>query len=299
MAFLRSSAGVKPFIADAALLACSVIWGSTFFIVKDVIRDMDPFVLVFYRFAVASLILGIVLWRRGDRLFDRLERGANLTVWLWIGFMSQTIGLRYTKASNAAFITSLFVLLIPFTGWLFLGQRPSLRSLFAVALAVTGLWILTGGVSEFNNGDALNLLAAASFSLHLTFACRYLLEGADPWLLCFQQFAMMALINLAIAMAWGLPMAVTSARVFAAAAYLAFFATLATGLTHLVAQRHTTLLRCSIIFALEPLFATLFAWCAGGEQFSWSVAAGGAVMIIAVVTAQLQPATMAFVNKAE
>ena len=103
----------KNYLADLGLLYASAIWGTTFFIVKDTINYIDPVTLCAYRFFLAALILLPIILKTKKLPFSNLKEGLILGVFLWFIYVAQTIGLVYTSASNAAFITGLFVVFIP------------------------------------------------------------------------------------------------------------------------------------------------------------------------------------------
>jgi drug/metabolite transporter (DMT)-like permease len=279
----------RSLIADAGLLYAAAIWGSTFFIVKAALADIDPVVLVAYRFGLAALILGgyLVVSRRA--LWRNLREGVILGVMLWLIYAPQTIGLRFTTASNSGLITGLFVVFVPLLALLFFRKKIRPLELVAVGLSLIGLWLLTGGIRGMNLGDAITLITAVAYALHVLYADRFVKAGFDPYTLCFQQFVVVSLLSFIAAILFRLPFSAGSANTIGIVVFLTLFPTISAFVIQLVAQRHTAAIRVSLIFALEPVFAAIFAWTLGGEQFIAERAIGGLLIFSAMITAELAP----------
>lgn len=251
-------------LATLGLVYAAAIWGSTFVLVKDSLAHIHPVTLVGYRFMLAGLALGAwLLWRR-QPLWAGWRHGVGLGVLLWLLYGPQTIGLGYTSAANSAFITGLFVAFVPLLGWLVFRRRPGWGDWGVVALALLGLWLLTGGLRAANAGDLLTLLTAAAFAAHILAIDYALQAGHDPLALNVQQFLTVGGISLALAAGLGLPLAVSSTTTWGVIFFLAFLPTLLAFVIQLWAQKQIAPLRVSLILTLEPVFAALFAWTLGG-----------------------------------
>ncbi len=270
-------------LADMGLLWAAAIWGSTFFIVKDALADIDPIILVGYRFTLAGLILLVYVLKTGRRLNHHWLPGLFLSVVLWLLYIPQTIGLEYTTASNSGFITGLFVAFVPIFMWLIFHRRPGRIDLLATAVALGGLWVLTGGMHDVNLGDILTLLAAVTYALHILYVDRFLKRGADPFVLTCQQFLMVGLFSLVVGVVLDLPFTIGSTQAVWVVIFLAVFPTFSAFLIQVLAQRTTAPFKVSLIFSLEPVFAALFAWTLGGEVFVTHRALGGLLIFSALV----------------
>ena len=101
----------KPFFSDLGLVYCAAIWGSTFFIVKESLFNVNPVMLVAYRFLIAAIILALFLNKK--KLFENWKQGLILGTLIAILYLTQTLGLKYTTASNSGFITGLFIIFVP------------------------------------------------------------------------------------------------------------------------------------------------------------------------------------------
>src|SRR2546428_9015873 len=148
-----------------ALALTTVIWASTFPATKLALEQMLPLSFLFLRFLISSLVLVAVLILAGrpiGRTVETLRTAAIASVFLFLGYVTQTVGMRYTTASNSAFITALYVVLVP----LFL-RRFDFRLWTALSFAVSGLWLLIRPSAEMNRGDLYTLACAAAFALHI------------------------------------------------------------------------------------------------------------------------------------
>jgi drug/metabolite transporter (DMT)-like permease len=281
--FSLKNAGV-----NLGLFYAAAIWGSTFFIVKDTLNFISPTLLVGYRFTLAALILAIYLVIKRENLFTNIKQGLFMGIFLWLLYITQTIGLKITTASNSGFITGLFVAFVPIFAFLLFKKRPTYFGLAAVGLSLIGLWLLSGGMKELNTGDILTLAAAMSYAIHILLADRYLKGGTDPYVLCFQQFAFVGVASLIFGGLESSKWIPLNALVFGTIAFLAIFPTLSAFVIQLLAQRFVSPLRVSLIFAFEPVFAALFAWTLGGELLRPERALGGLLIFIAMVVSGLE-----------
>lgn len=267
------------------LVYCAAIWGATFFMVKDALASVDPVAMVAHRFLIAALLL--LPWALRRRLKALLWEGFVLSLILAALYISQTVGLGHTTASNCAFITGLFVVFVPLY-MLVLYRKPlAATQWLAVTVAVGGLWLLTGGLSGVNRGDALSLIAAATYAGHLLFTDRCVRSDADVVLLAFHQFWMTAAMAYLACFVLRLPVAVAAPKGWLVIVFLALFPTLSAFFLQILIQRKLPPLTVSLGFSLEPVFAALFAWTLGGEEFVGRRAVGGMLIVAAMVLGEL------------
>ncbi|MCX5783489.1 MAG: DMT family transporter [Elusimicrobia bacterium] len=267
----------------AALLYCTVVWGSSFFIVKDILSAVHPVTLTAYRFIIASVIfLPLLLWSKKN-LRHSVKEGFFLAFWLTFLYVTQNWGLYYTTASNSGFITGLFVIFVPIIQFFIFSRPVSKLNWLASALAVAGLWILTGGTQGFNKGDALTILSSIAYAVQLLLVDVYLKRGADAMLMAFHQFWITALMCLGLSLAFSCPMEITSARAGYMLIFLAVFPTFSAFTIQVWAQKKASPIKNSLIFSLEPVFAAAFAWTLGGEQFKLSSLIGGTIIVLAII----------------
>jgi drug/metabolite transporter (DMT)-like permease len=280
----------KSVQADVALLAITVIWGSTFAIVKSILIQISPVLLLSLRFWIAGLAIVLVVPRvlRGISL-ETLRRGGILCVLVAAGFLFQTVGLRSTSPSRSAFITSLVVLFVPLLEYVVFRHRPKLQTLLGVALATFGLALLTLNPREFtmHRGDLLTVLCAFVFAMQMVLLGRYL-PSSD-----FRQLALLEIIGSAVICSILLPLFETPFIVWDArfVFYLLVTAVLATALAVYVqnsAQRFTTPSRAALIFSLEPFFAALFSYLILGQVLTGREWIGGCMVLGGILISEIR-----------
>ena len=275
-----------PSWADLGLVYCAAVWGATFFLVKDALAGVDPIAMVAHRFLLAALLLSPWALTRPSR-FKHLKESFLLAVLLFFLYVSQTVGLAFTTASNSGFITGLFVIFVPLFLLALFGRPPTAIQWASAALALAGLWLLTGGIRSANFGDAITLVSAATYAGHLLATDRCVRADADALILAFHQFWMTGALAGLAALATGRSFAVGSSRAAGTILFLAVVPTLSAFFIQMRAQKTVPPVKVSLIFSLEPVFAALFAWTLGGETFSTSRAIGGALIVAAMAAGEL------------
>lgn len=274
-------------LSDIGLFYAAAIWGSTFFIVKGALSGIDPVVMVGYRFLIAGTIMLAFLLISRRPVFSGLGRSLFLSIILYGLYISQTIGLEYTTASNSGFITGLFVFFTPVFMFSIFRKHPTHMEWIASLISLAGLWVLTGGMTDVNLGDLITLIAAVTYALHVLYSDKYMKAGVDPFIISCQQFLMVGIMAVVTGWLFNLDFTVYSRASMWAVIFLALFPTLSAFVIQMLAQRFTSPLKVSLIFAFEPLFAAGFAWTLGGEHIIWHRAAGGLLIFVALVVSGL------------
>lgn len=278
-------------MATSALLLASAVWGWTFVLVKDALREVGPFWFLALRFSLATLLsLPFLAGRPGARAWNTWRWGGLLGLALFGGYFLQTWGLVYTTAQKSGLITGLSVVLVPVIAWAF-GRRPTRRTWLGVALAAVGLFFLSLGGASLGEGtwfgDLLTALCAVAFALHLVLLDRYA-KAADPRSLLAPQVGLVALLSL-VGSGWrGEVTFAFPSQVWVAVGVTAALAT--TGAFGLVlwAGRRVTAPRIAIVLSTEPMFAALFGWWLLGEVLS-PLQAAGAALVLAGILSQRSP----------
>ncbi|MCC2591883.1 DMT family transporter [Tessaracoccus sp. OS52] len=270
-------------MATAALLAVTVIWGSTFFVIKDAVDAMDPADFLAVRFTLAAVVICAVLWRRIARLSPKHWAFAlGVGAVYGLGQLAQTYGLRLTSASMSGFITGTYVVITPLVVWAVFRRRPSVRTWVAVLVAVVGLGVLSiTGTSIGGPGEALTLLGAALYAVHIV-ALDRAARRVDVLALTAVQMVGIALV-VGIA---GLPGGYTvpaAPSVLGAIAYTALVAGVLTMGLQTWSQQYLAPTRVALLMTLEPVFATLFAVVFGGESVTLRLLIGGLMILAGTV----------------
>lgn len=283
---MNKKSGQRKMWSDIGLFYCAAIWGSTFIITKGALGAVNPVVMVAIRFALSAAILLPWVSRR-PRFTAQLKEGVILSGFLALLYLTQTVGLVYTSAANSGFITGLFIIFIPVFMFVLRRRRPCRLEVVSAALAICGLWLLTGGVRGGNAGDALTLVAAAAYSAHLIFTDKYVKRNADTVMLAFHQFWCVSLVSFMIALFKGYPLAVAGAGGWGVILFLAVFPTLTAFYIQMLAQKEAEPFKVGLIFTLEPVFAAIFAWTWGGEEFIIIKALGGLLIVSGMLIGEL------------
>ena len=184
-------------LASSGLLVTAAIWGFSFVIVKDSLDYMDAMYMVACRYTIAAAVMGIIFIKKWKLLNkDYLVHGSLTGAFLFLGYLTQTIGCRYTTAGKNAFLTTVYVILIPFIAWLLTKKRPGIFVFLAAVMSLTGIGFLALGSEEItgvNRGDVLTLVCGVFFALHIIYTERFNSKGGDPLFLTLLQFVFTAL----------------------------------------------------------------------------------------------------------
>lgn len=279
----------KLILADLALIFATLVWGSTFTIVKLSLAQVSPILFIALRFWVATAMMIALLPRAIVGIsWKTLRRGLILSVVLLGGFVFQTLGLRGTTPSRSAFITSLSVLLVPLLGYFVFHSRPRSKTLVGVVLATVGLGMLTLSRSDmrFQWWEGLTLICAIFFALHILLLGRYLPKSDYRQLVILQMAGCAVLCTFLIPML-EMPFLVWDARF---TLYLLITGALATAFAYYLqnrAQQHTTPNRAALIFSLEPFFAVFFAYLLLGQSLSGREWLGGVLVIAGILVSEI------------
>jgi drug/metabolite transporter (DMT)-like permease len=284
--------GVGAYRWELAMVAVTAVWGSTFVLVRDAVGQVPPFAFVAYRFLAAALLLAAIRPRlalggpgRGPGL-GPLGAGVAIGVALFCGYGFQTVGLQYTTASNAGFITGLSVVLTPLLGAVLLRQAPGRWPVTGACLAAVGLALLSLQRLEVRRGDALVLGCAFAFAAHILLLGRYA-PRLDTYRLAVVQLATAGLLALAWAGVAGDLVVPASADVWVALAITSVAASAGAFLIQTRAQREVSPTRTAVIFTMEPVFAGLFGFLLAGERLSGRGWLGAGLILAGMLTAEL------------
>ena len=278
-------------IPELALIGIAAIWGLTFVMVQDAVKVLPAMAFLAYRFIPASLLVGIIFRRGlGSLSRDGWRAGALMGVFLTAGYIFQTMGLERTSASNAGFITGMFVVLTPIFGSLFLKQRAGRIAWIAALVSSFGLYLLSGtGSGGLNlSGDGLVLLCACSFAGHILVTDRAVGHHETGPLLAVQ-LGVCGLATLILSIATdGLPVPEGS-DVWTALVVTSVLASALGFFVQTYAQRHAPPARTALILASEPAFAGLFAWLLADERLSALGWLGAGLILASIIAVEAVP----------
>jgi len=285
--------------ADLTLLIVSVIWGSAFVAQRVAGEQGSVYLFNAARYLLAALVV-LPLALRVGRASKSTSQVADRThpreqyKWIFIaGFVLfvasalQQAGMVYTTAGNAGFITSLYVVLVPFAllfGW---KEKPHWISVVAVVLAGVGAFLLsTGGRFQVRAGDALELIGAFFWTLHVIVLGKYA-SKFEAMSFSAGQLIVCGLLNLSVGLLVE-PMMKINGQLIFAIAYTALFSLGLCYTLQIWAQRHTPPADAALILSLESVFAVISGWLILNEKLV-SIQIWGCVLIfVAVVLSQFK-----------
>lgn len=281
--------------AHLLLIFITVVWGATFVVIKNALDYISPLLYNTLRFSLAALIL-LVIYRAhlGGITRGALRMGTLVGVFLWLGYEFQTAGLKLTTPSKSAFLTAMFVVLVPVflaIGW---RRRLSRWTMAGVTLAFVGLYLLSvpGGSSVFglgdiNRGDVLTMFCAVAFALQIIVLGRAMQSYRFEHIVVVQVGACAVLMALTVPVVERAYVVWTPAVLWA----IAITAVLGTALAFAAqawAQKFTPPTHTALIFSLEPVFAGLTSYVVLGERLGWRGGTGAALILAGVLLSELK-----------
>lgn len=274
-------------LGRASLLGATLIWGSSFIILKSTLDSVPTLWVLALRFTGAAALMALIGWKELKQL-DRqyLKKGAVLGTALFAAYTLQTFGLEYTTPGKNAFLTATYCVLVPFMWWAFTKKRPDAYNLGAALVCIIGMALVSlDGDLSLGLGDGLTICCGIFYALHIILTSRAV-EGRSPVLLSMVQFAVAGLwcwvtAPMVSAFPTGVP-----ASAWWSIAYLCFMCTGICFLLQTIGQKHTTPQTASIILTLESVFGTLLSVIFYHEQLSLKTLTGFVLIFIAVLISE-------------
>jgi drug/metabolite transporter (DMT)-like permease len=284
--------------ADLALALVAFVWGASFVVVKQALSGISIVYFLAIRFSLAAACLFVIFLppflRAGPiAVWRGLRCGAAAGAFLWLGYMLQTFGLKYTTAGKSGFLTGLYIVLAPLVSAIVYRRWPQRRELFGIAIASVGMILMTfpavGSRLNFNRGDLLTIGCAVAYAFHLLvlgyFSQRELFQAvALGQILCAALLSTGSLVVEPPRVRWtpNVTFAILLTSVFATALAFAL---------QTWGQKFTTATRTALIFTLEPVFALMAAVLVGHEPLTASAVVGGALILAGILAVELKPLT--------
>ena len=249
------------------LILTTLFWGGSFLFTKIGLREIPPALFVFSRFTLATIIMLIVFVRRLPSLNRGiLRRGVIVGVALGLTNIMFVFGIQGTSISRAGVLNNLFVLFIPLITKLVWRDRIGRINLGGVALAALGIWLLaTSGGAGFNRGDLLSTICAFFIACHIITVSKVLRDD-DVYLVSMIQFATVAAIAGAVALATPTPAFSVSVTGMMTVVYCAIFPTIFCFTLQNTFQRYVTPTRAGLVYTLDPVWSLLAGMFVLGEH---------------------------------
>ncbi|MFG0678055.1 DMT family transporter [Delftia sp. WSY_7] len=265
---------------ELALIAVTMVWGGTFLVVHLAMQHSGPLFFVGLRFVTAGLI-GLLVFRKAMAGLTRTELVAGIAIGasIFLGYGLQTFGLQTISSSKSAFLTALYVPLVPLVQWLVMGKPPRLMSWIGIGLAFTGLILVAGpesGGMELNVGEMATMLST------LAIAAEVLLIGHFAGKVDARRVTTVQLLAAGTMALLAMPVAGESVPDFSwiwlTAAVAMACASILIQLTMNWAQKSLSPTRATVIYASEPVWAGIVGRMAGDRLPGLAIL--GAVLIV-------------------
>ena len=282
----------NQWIADGLLLAAAIIWGSAFAVVKNTLDSVPPSMMIALRFGIAALISGVIL-RKHLRGLTRGQVLMGLLVGVLTGlaYIVQTIGLQDTTAGKNAFLTTIYVLLVPFGSAVLFHEKLGARRYVAAVLMLLGIGILS---LDGERGDVLTLVCGVLYAAQIISVGRCN-ERMDTYALIVLEFAFAALTGLCWSLATerGMPIQ-WNMQSIGGILYVAVFSTMLASSCQNIAQKLAPTSHAALLMSLESVFGALSGVIFLGEKLTIRMGLSFLVIFAAVVLSETTASSKKF-----
>ena len=282
-------------LAKLALLVATVIWGSTFVILKNALESVPTYFILSFRFLTATLLLSVIFFKKW-RLVNKqyLWQGGLIGVCLAIAYIFQTVGLANTTPGKNAFLTATYCVLVPFLMWMIYGKKPDKYNVIAGLTCIVGIGLVSlDGKFVIQFGDYMTLVCGLFFGLQIIFISVFN-KDKDAILMTIIQFFTAGIITGILSLCFEtIPQSIpTSAWI--EVIYLTIFGTMIAFLLQNVSQKHMSSSAAAIILTLEAVVGAIFSVVFYGEVLTLKVFAGFVVIFVAVFLSETK---LSFIKK--
>ncbi|WP_084403056.1 DMT family transporter [Schaalia suimastitidis] len=276
----------QKYLPAVALIGVTVVWGSSFFLIRDLVHTIAPLDFLGLRFAIAALVIGAVRCRPLIRSTRRTWGRGIILGLVWTGAqIFQTYALSVGSASAVGVVTGMYVVLTPLILFLACRMRLSARVWAASALAMTGLVVLSYQGWSFGGGESLALVGAFLYAVHIVLLGRWSPKENGLDLAAIQTITL-ALVLGPLALPGGVTLPQTLQQ-WGVLMYMALVAGVGALYIQTWAQAHIASTAAAVIMTTEPVFAAAFAVGLGGETLTLRLLAGGGMIVAAMMINEL------------
>ena len=274
---------MKHKVASWLLLAVAMSWGLAFVTMKDALGRQSVNSFLFYRFALAALALVIIhpqIFKKIDK--DIIKHGGITGLFLAAGFIFQTYGLDMTGAAVTGFITGLYVVATPLFEQFFGGRKLGRTVWLSIAIATTGLGLLSIKGFSVGIGELLVLISALCYTGQIIGLSKWS-EGRDVWTMTFMQIIVVAFITGIASVLEGFQSPPDSG-VWGVIVFTAIVCTVTAFVVQTWSQAILESTKAAVIMTMEVVFSAFFAVTLGGEVLSLRTLIGGVLVVISMYT---------------
>jgi len=274
-----------------AIFSTSVIWGTSFVVLKSALDSIGTMWVLAIRFSVSALIL-LFMARRHLKNIDRgcLKGSVLMGLCLAAAYIVQTYGLLYTTPGKNAFLTATYCVLTPFLAWLVYKRRPGVSNVLAALICIVGVGLvsLNESITDINIGDILTLISGFFYSFQIILLENYSDSGEASTITAIQ-FVTAALVCWAGALAFEAPPVNVPAGAWLEIAYLSIMCTAVCFFLQAWGMKYTPSSTVAMLMTLEAVFGVIFSVLFFNELVTAKMLFGFVLIFVAVVLSELQP----------
>lgn len=270
-----------------ALFGASIIWGSSFLVVKSSMDSMGPHTLLAFRFTIASICLCLIFFKRLKSFNkDYFIRGGLAGIFLFIAYSLQTIGITDTTPGKNAFLTAIYCVIVPYLYWIVEKKKPDIFNVLAACLCLTGIGLVSLNRDfTIGFGDTFTLISGFFYAAHIVVLSK-ITKDRDPVLLTIIQFSFVAVFSWIVTLLFEDFPTALSYNAILEVLYLAIFATAMALLLQTIGQKYTKPASAAIILSLEAVFGVLFSVLLYEEELTLKLFIGFLMIFLSIITSE-------------
>ena len=275
-------------LARPLIVLATIIWGSTFFILKDTLDDVSVYFMLAFRFTIAAAVLALVFWKKWKNIDKSyFLAGGVMGTLLFLAYAVQNFGLMGTTPGKNAFFTAVYCVIVPFLYWIIDRTRPDKFNIIAAVLCLAGIGFVSWDSGfALTIGDVLTLIGGLMYACHIV-AVAHFSKGRDIFLLTVLQFAVVALWAwICAGVTHGVPAGGLPGRAWLVLLYLAIAATTLALLFQNVGQKYTNPSSSAVLLSLEAPFGVLFSVLFAQERPTASMVFGFVLIFVSIICSE-------------
>lgn len=277
----------KTTFAKLALLLATIIWGSSFAIMKNSVEVIPPNTLLAIRFSAACIILSLIFFKRLLKINkEYMWQSAIIGLCLFLAYCVQTFGLAQTTPGKNAFLTAVYCVIVPFLFWFVTKEKPGFYNVIAAIICIVGIgFVSLDGNLTMGIGDALTLVGGFFYALHIVVVAKFGKEK-DPIVITILQFFYCACFSIIASLLFEKPHFSFTPQLSFGLAYLAVFCTATALLLQNVGQKHTNPSVSALILSLESVFGVIFSIILYGDKMTLKLIIGFILIFSSIIISE-------------
>ncbi len=286
------------YISMAGLFLVAFIWGAAFVVVKNSLNFIPPVYMLAFRFTLAGGLMCAVLFKRIKKEAKEndglIKHGVFLGLILFFAYMFQTIGCMYTTAGKNAFLTAVYVVIVPFLHWMRTKKMPEKLCFLAAVMALTGIGLISlNNDLSINIGDALTLVCGVIFAIHIEYLGKYSAKE-DPVSLSALMLFTAGVSGWIFAPLTDGPITgvVLNRESVFGILFLGLFSSMLCFLLQSVCQKYVKASSAALVLSSEAVFGAFASSVFLNEKMSMKVVFGCIILFAAIILAQLEPSEL-------